>query len=106
MNKTKKIAFAAVSFVMAGTLVGSMAACGQGSGNEKDVIEILEYAPGTTVNVALGYDGETTKIKFDTTTLPLVNPDGSAAGTSIKQKRRAVYRASGSDSVYRGAART
>lgn len=84
MNKTKKIAFAAVSFVMAGTLVGSMAACGQGSGNEKDVIEILEYAPGTTVNVALGYDGETTKIKFDTTTLPLVNPDGSAAGTSIK----------------------
>lgn len=84
MNKTKKIALAAVSFVMAGTLVGSMAACGPKATNDKDVIEILEYEPGTKVTVALGYDGDTTKIKFDTTTLPLVNPDGSAAGTSIK----------------------
>ncbi len=87
MNKTKKIAFAAVSFVMAGTLVGSMTACGPKGPKGPAIdntIEIIEYEPGTKVTVALGYDGDTTKISFDTTTLPLKNPDGSAAGTEIK----------------------
>lgn len=83
MNKTKKIVAAAVSFVMAGTLAGSLAACNKNTVPHDDTIKTIEYASGTTLNVALGYNSATTKISFDSATLPLLKADGSEASSSI-----------------------
>ena len=64
MNKYKKIASAVVSLVLAGTMVGSMAACGGGnnpsSSGSKLAVSLdengkLTYASGTTVNLNIGY---------------------------------------------------
>ena len=61
MNKYKKIATAVVSIVMAGTMVGSLAACGgnnNGGNNTDDKLAVkldengkLTYAEGTQINV-------------------------------------------------------
>ena len=67
MNKYKKIASAVVSMVLAGSMVGSMAACDTGSGpsgyNLKvklDAENKLTYAEGTTLNLNIGDNDSTT----------------------------------------------
>ncbi|MDE6442158.1 MAG: hypothetical protein K2L12_05360 [Clostridia bacterium] len=86
MNK-KKVAVAAVSVVMAGTMVFSITGCNKPTPPPVDTtIDIIEYEAGTTVKTSLGYSTtKTTGISFASDeTLPLVNADGSEATTSIK----------------------
>lgn len=80
MNKTKKIVALAVSAVMAGTVIGTLAAC---KPEEKELKIVTSIGYSTT---------DTTGISFSTNTLPLVNSDGSAASTSIKLPDGKEYR--------------
>lgn len=78
MNKSKKIAIAAVSVVMAGTMVFSLAGCKKDSGRKikgseqptltptTDKDGNLSYASGTILKTAIGYDEKgNTGIKYN-----------------------------------------
>lgn len=68
MNKYKKIASAVVSIVLAGTMVGSMAACDNGGGSNSgaklqvnlDEAGKLTYAEGTSLTLNIGYQSTST----------------------------------------------
>jgi putative aldouronate transport system substrate-binding protein len=77
MNKTKKIAVAAVSVVMAGTMVLSFAACGNKktvgtlSDNKQTLLTpttdsngALSYASGTKLTLSIGYNSADTGITY------------------------------------------
>lgn len=86
MNKLKKVAATAVSIVMAGSLASALTACGNHGGTSGPVIDKLEYASGTKVTTAIGYQDDATATSFSTTTLPLAqgtNHDAEGV-TSVK----------------------
>lgn len=83
MNKSKKLAFAAVAVVMAGAMAASIAGCKDKDNNKNDLSVKLDannqltYAAGTTIKTALGYNSNVTGIKYDTTQIQKVG--GSSA---------------------------
>lgn len=69
MNKYKKLAIAAVSMVMAGTMVFSFAACGgdkggTGGGGGGALTGDLTYDEGTELQLSIGYNNQDTGITF------------------------------------------
>lgn len=86
MNKSKKLAFAAVAVVMAGAMAASIAGCKDKKDNatydvKLDANNHLTYAAGTTVKTALGYNSNVTGIKYDTTQIQKVG--GSTASSMV-----------------------
>lgn len=85
MNKTKKIAFAAVAVVMAGSMAMSMTACTPEEtaepAHEVNYNEYLTYMSDTTLRMNVGNQNSThpARIAFDTTelTAPVTLPDGN-----------------------------
>lgn len=74
MNKTKKITAVAVSLVMAGTMVATLAACTPkgGSGDGKPALDSegnLTYSDNIKLNTAIGYSGLDTSILYTSDTL-------------------------------------
>ena len=73
MKKTKKIIAAAVGVVMAGTMAVSLAACNPGDSGVRqltpktDANGNLTWNSQTMLNTAIGYNSNTTGIKYDDT---------------------------------------
>lgn len=69
MNKSKKLAFAAVSVVMAGAMVASIAGCKGNSSSASYDVKLengkLAYDANTTVYTALGYNNAKTGITYN-----------------------------------------
>ena len=78
MNKSKKLAFAAVAVVMAGAMAASIAGCKDKNNNKNDLSVNLDannqltYAAGTTIKTALGYNSDVTGIKYTNTQIQKV----------------------------------
>lgn len=97
MNKAKKIAIAAVSVVMAGTMVFSLAGCKKETkkkikGSEQPTLTPttdkdgnLSYASGTTLKTAIGYDNKgNTGIKYNSTLIGnLINYTNADSSTQV-----------------------
>lgn len=94
MNKSKKLAFAAVAVVMAGTMAASIAGCNKGGGgkNGPDNVNLdengnLTYAAGTTVKTALGYDKDSVGITYVSTHIQKIAEDTSKSDGVYAGKR-------------------
>ncbi|MDE7181437.1 MAG: hypothetical protein K2O41_00205 [Clostridia bacterium] len=82
MNKSKKIAVAAVSVVMAGTMVFSLAGCKKpsgGGGNKQGVLAVktdsngkLTWAENTNLNVSVGHNAANLGAAYDSTNIKLL----------------------------------
>lgn len=91
MNKYKKLAIAAVSVVMAGSMAISFAACG-GNNDKKPNTNVpatrtdikldengnLTYASGTSIKTALGYNSAVTGIKYANDQIQKLGNGGSS----------------------------
>lgn len=93
MNKSKKLAFAAVAVVMAGAMAASIAGCKDKNNNKNDLDVNLDannqltYAAGTTIKTALGYNSDVTGIKYTNTQIQKVAGQATADNMIYAGKR-------------------
>ena len=93
MNKSKKLAFAAVAVVMAGAMAASIAGCKDKNNNKNDLSVNLDannqltYAAGTTIKTALGYNSDVTGIKYTNTQIQKVADSATADNMTYAGKR-------------------
>ena len=91
MNKFKKVAIAAVSVVMAGTMAMSMAACNNNNDKKTMVDPKLDdagklvYAENTSIPVMIGYNNAKTGITYNADNITTLGADTKLAGSTQSQ---------------------